>query len=185
VFIFSVILFGGASTVSAVASNGESSPAQTRAENRQEMQAIRQENQEERRNLRQENKEERQEMRQERREERAQKHSERLQKRFDFYAERLGRIMDKLQTRLMIMKNDGKDITSAEAKLDDAKDTLEEAKTLGDQSVAAFSAIDPEKYEEQRSKVLAARDLAMAAREKFKLANTEIKEAVALAKSVK
>lgn len=143
---------------------------ETRMENRQEIRNEIQENREEVRELRQEN-------RQEVRSVVAENHANRLERRFKFYYDRLSGIAARLQTRLDTLESNGKDITAALSKLTEAKTKLESAKTLGAQSVAAFRAIDPAKFEEQKTQAKAARDLANQARVAFK-------DALALLKAV-
>lgn len=143
---------------------------ETRMENRRELREEIQENREEVRELRAEN-------RQEVRSMVAENHANRLERRFKFYYDRLSGIATRLQTRLETLKSEGKDTTNALAKLTEAKTKLESAKTLGSQSVAAFRAIDPAKFEEQKAEAKAARDLANQARVAFK-------EALSLFKNV-
>lgn len=126
-----------------------------------------------------------QENREERRNDIAQKHAERLQKRFSFYGGRLEILMEKIQTRLTVMQDEGKDMSSAEAKLDEAREALKEAKGLGNQAVEGLFSVNPEEYEEQRERALAARDKVEQAREKYQLTNTLMREVVALAKNSK
>ncbi len=134
---------------------------ETRAENRQEIREEVRENREEVRELRQEN-------RQEVRSVVAENHANRLERRFNLYYNRLSGIATRLQKRLDTLKSEGKDVGAAEAKLSEAKAKLESAKTLGAQSVAAFRAIDPAKFEEQKAEAKAARDVANQARTAFK-----------------
>ncbi|GAB4026183.1 MAG: hypothetical protein Fur0011_0930 [Candidatus Microgenomates bacterium] len=133
---------------------------ETRQENRREIRESIKENREEMRELRTEN-------RQEVRSVVAENHANRLERRFKFYYDRLSGIASRLQTRLDSLKSTGKDISSALSQLTEAKAKLESAKTLGTQSVAAFRAIDPAKFEEQKAEAKAARDLANQARLAF------------------
>ena len=156
--------------VATPASAEDKNPRETRIENRQEVREEIRENREEVRELRQEN-------RQEVRSVVAENHANRLERRFKFYYDRLSGIASRIQTRLDTLKSNGKDTTTALAKLTEAKTKLESAKTLGAQSVAAFRAIDPANFEEQKTEAKAARDLANQARAAFK-------DALALLKAV-
>lgn len=124
------------------------------------------------------------ETRQIRRDERAEKHANRLQEHFENYYERLTKIIEKVQTRLTKMKADGKDVVSAQAKLDEAKNSLESAKTLGAESVSLFNSIEAGKFEEQKSVAISARDKANEARKAFIETHKLIKESVKLARGV-
>lgn len=179
---------------SAVDTATVTTPSTTAGENRAERAKEKKESMEakkaqvqEKRTEMKENREEKkatiQEGRQEKRSDRSQEHARRLGERFGFYADRLGRIIDKLEARLTTMKGEGKDVSSATAKLDSAKSALDKAEAEGANAVSAFASIDPAKYEEQRDKALSARDLAMQAREQFKAVNVILKEVVTLAKS--
>lgn len=158
-----------------------SSMMERRQDRQDHMEEVRQ-NIQDRKDDRQEQKEERMENRQQLRSDVAEKHANRLKNRFGFYSNRLNNLLEKLETRLQNMSDEGKDVTTAEEKLNAAKTALEEGKTLADQAVAAFNAIDPEDYETQRDKALAARDIAEEARAKFKEAVSLMREAVSLAK---
>jgi len=114
----------------------------------------------------------------------AENHANRLEKRFKFYSERLNNIISRFQTRLDLLKKDGKDPSSAQAKLDAAKAKLAEAKVKGEAAVAAFKAIDPAKFSEQKTEALAARDLATAARKLFIDTETLLKEALKSLKTI-
>jgi vacuolar-type H+-ATPase subunit I/STV1 len=105
----------------------------------------------------------------------AELHANRLEKRFNAYYSRLSNIGSRLQARLTILKTSGKDTTSAQAKLTTALTTLGLAKTKGAEAVAAFRAIDPAKFPEQKDKAFAARDIAETARKLFKQATDELK----------
>lgn len=107
----------------------------------------------------------------------AENHANRLALRFNYYYERLSGIALRLETRLTTLAGEGKDTSSARQKLSEAKTKLESAKSLGDQAIAAFRAIDPTKFAEQKDQALAARDLAMRAR-------TAFRESLGLLKSV-
>lgn len=97
----------------------------------------------------------------------AARHANRLERRFNFYYTRLSNILLRFQKRLDTLKADGKDVTTIQQKLDATKAKLEEAKTKGMEAVAAFKAIDPAKFSEQKTAAFAARDLANAARKLF------------------
>lgn len=108
----------------------------------------------------------------------AENHANRLERRFTLYYTRLSNIITRFQARLDTLKTAGKDTTAAQAKLDLAKTRLEEAKAKGDAAVAAFKAIDPAKFSEQRTQAFAARDLAMEARKLFQETHTLLKDAL-------
>jgi hypothetical protein len=132
----------------------------------------------------QEIREERKDNRQERRSSVAENHASRLERRFGFYFTRLDNIMTRFQKRLDTLTAAGKDTAAVQAKLDAAKAKLVEAKTKGAQAVAAFKAIDPAKFSEQRTEAFAARDLANAARKLFMETHTLLKEALRLLKTI-
>ncbi|MFH2019237.1 MAG: hypothetical protein ABII80_01295 [bacterium] len=113
-----------------------------------------------------------------------QEHAARLTERFSLYEERLSAIYEKFSARLATMAEEGKDVGAAQAKLLEAKAVFASAKTLGEQAVAKFMAIDPASYDTQREQALAARDLADQAREQYRNSVKLMKEAVELAKSV-
>ncbi len=123
-----------------------------------------------------------QEVRQERRANIAQNHAERLSNRFGFYSQRLVNLIVKIKSRLEAMAADGKDVTEALNKINEAQEALDNAKLLGEKAVAEFSAIDPENYESQRDQALAAKEIADQAREEFKNAVTLMRESIKLAK---
>lgn len=148
-------------------------------EDRQEMMDERQEQREEKRVELQERMEENKEVRQEIRSNVAQVHAERLQIRFAGYYERLNKLMAKIQTRINQMSAEGKNVSTAQQKMNEAKTALTSAKTYGDQSLAKFKSIQPENYEAQRAIALEARDLAEKAREQFFQTLKLMKEVVA------
>ena len=123
-----------------------------------------------------------QEVRQERRANIAQNHAERLSNRFGFYSQRLVNLIVKIKSSLEAMAADGKDVTEALNKINEAQEALDNAKLLGEKAVAEFSAIDPENYESQRDQALAAKEIADQAREEFKNAVTLMRESIKLAK---
>ena len=143
---------------------------ETRMENRQEIKSEIMENRQEVKDMRVEN-------HQEIRSLVAENHANRLERRFKFYYDRLSNIARRLETRLATLKSDGKDTSVADTKLTEATTKLETAKSLGEQAVSAFRAIDPAKFAEQKEQALAARDLANQARVAFK-------EALSIFKSV-
>ncbi len=118
----------------------------------------------------------------ERRGDLAQVHAERLQRRFGFYYERLSGLIQKLESRLATMAQDGADVAAAQSKLGEAIASLEEAKILTDQAIAAFLEIDLE-TETAREQAQAAKELAQEARELYREAVSLIKEALRLAKA--
>jgi hypothetical protein len=118
------------------------------------------------------------------RDQRAALHADRLQVHFDSYYERITRIIEKVQKRLDVMKNNKKDVSGAQVKLDEAKLKLEEAKKLGDDAISIFNAIKPENYEEQRSEALRARDMAQEARKAFEAVLKLVKDSIKLAKVI-
>ncbi len=111
-------------------------------------------------------------------------HATRLERRFAAYYTRMTNIATRITNRITTLKNSGKDTTAVQTKLDAAKATLESAKTKGAEAVAAFRAIDPAKFSEQKDKAIAARDLAMAARKLFVQASQELKATVVELKKI-
>lgn len=111
-------------------------------------------------------------------------HSNRLGQSFNVFYRRLSVVITKIQTRLDNLKADGKDITASQAKLDEAKVKLEAAKVAGEEAVKLFNSISKEKYEEQKTVVLSARDKAIEARKLFLEAHKLLKETVRLAKGL-
>jgi len=122
--------------------------------------------------------EEKKEDRQARRSEIAENHAERLEKRFGAYTQRLTTLSEKIQTRIDAVKAQGNDTASSQEKLDSGLAALTSARSYADQSVAQFRAIDPEKFEEQKSEAQAARELADKAREGYKNALELFRSAV-------
>ncbi|MEO8581563.1 MAG: hypothetical protein ABI425_03175 [Patescibacteria group bacterium] len=123
--------------------------------------------------------------RQERRTDMAQKHAGNLETRFNEMYKRLSTLASKIQTRINAVKAEGKDTAAAQTKLDAAKASLESAKSLGQEAITAFKGIDPAKYDEQRSKALAAKDKAEQARKAFMTALQDMKDAVAALKALR
>lgn len=115
----------------------------------------------------------------------AQKHADRLERRFEFYYSRIINIIIRFEKRLDTLKADGKDITEVSTKLSEVKTKLESAKVKGVEAVAAFKAIDPAKFNEQKTEALAARDLANSARKLFVQSHTLLKDALNLLKAIK
>lgn len=122
---------------------------------------------------------------QERRTEIAQKHAINLELHFNAHYKRLATMADKIQTRINTFKSEGKDVSVAQAKLDSAKASLETAKSLGLEAIAAFKAIDPTQYEEQRDQALAAKQKAEQARKAFMTALEGMKETVKALKELR
>lgn len=114
----------------------------------------------------------------------AENHANRLERRFKFYYERLSKIMVKFQARIDYLKDQGKDTAAVQTKLDAAKAKLESAKVKGEAAVAAFRAIEPGKWEEQKPALLAAKDLAEEARGLFKDAFKLLKDALKELKNI-
>ena len=114
----------------------------------------------------------------------AENHAARLSKRFEFYYSRLMNIMARFDKRLDVLKSDGKDVTALKSKLEQVRSKLAEAKTTGDAAVAAFKAIDPVKFSEQKTQAQAARDQAIAARKLYLEAHKLLKEALVSLKSL-
>lgn len=114
----------------------------------------------------------------------AQVHANRLQHRFNVYYQRLSKIILKIEERLKNLQSEGKDITMAQAKLNEAKTKLEEAKKYADESVSTFTSIIPNEENGQKEVALEGRDLAEKARELFKEVLRLIKEAVRISKSL-
>lgn len=124
------------------------------------------------------------ETRQETRSNVAELHSKRLTQRFGFYATRLSGIIRRFEARLDVLKEGGKDTSTVQAKLDEAKTKLDEAIAKGKEAVAAFDAIDPARFSEQRAEAFAGRDLATEARKLFQEVHTLLKEAIRLLKAL-
>lgn len=124
------------------------------------------------------------EVRQEIRSKVAENHANRLERRFKFYYERLSKIIVKFQARIDYLKGKGKDTAAVQTKLDAAKAKLESAKVKGEAAVAAFRAVEPGKWEEQKPELLAAKDLAEEARGLFKDAFKLLKDALKELKNI-
>jgi DNA repair exonuclease SbcCD ATPase subunit len=169
--VLSLILLTNASLAQAVSDENVS---QRRKEKSAEIQEIRTERKEER----EENREEVRENMQERRENLAENHANRLENRFTAYYTRLSNIITRFQSRLTSLKAEGKTVTSIETELNAAKSSLEAAKLKGAEAIAAFRAIDPTTLSDQKTALLAARDLANAARKLFADAHTSLKAAL-------
>lgn len=108
----------------------------------------------------------------------AENHANRLERRFKFYFDRLTNILTRFDKRVATLKSEGKNTAAVESSLAAAKTKLSEAKTKGDAAIAAFKAIDPAKFSEQKTEAMAARDLAMAARKLFMDTHSLIKDAL-------
>ncbi len=114
----------------------------------------------------------------------AENHATRLSKRFEYYYSRLTNIMARFDKRLDVLKADGKDVTALKTKLEQVRAKLGEAKTAGDAAVAAFKAIDPAKFSEQKTQAQAARDQAISARKLYLEAHKLLKEALSSLKAM-
>lgn len=184
--IATLVLILGASllllphTVSAESSSDTNNRRRDREEVRAEIQEInttRQQNRDEQQQLRQEN-------RQETRSNVAENHANRLEKRFGLYYQRLSNIIERFQLRLAALKSTGIDTSKVAATLATAQTKLSDAKSKGEQAIAAFRAIDPAKFSEQKSQALAARDLANQARKLYLEVHQLIKAALVELKSL-
>ena len=114
----------------------------------------------------------------------AQLHANRLRHRFlEAYYPKLNVFILKLQAKITSMSEAGKNMTSSQAKLDEAKTSLELAKQLAADSIAGFEAIEPAKYNIQRQQALTARDQANQARTKFIQTIKLLKETLQLMKA--
>ncbi len=166
--------------VSAESSSDTNNRRRDREEVRAEIQEInttRQQNRDEQQQLRQEN-------RQETRSNVAENHANRLEKRFGLYYQRLSNIIERFQLRLAALKSTGIDTSTVSATLATAQTKLSDAKSKGEQAIAAFRAIDPAKFSEQKSQALAARDLANQARKLYLEVHLLIKAALVELKSL-
>lgn len=114
----------------------------------------------------------------------AQNHANRLKRRFGFYYDRFTNIITRFKARLVILDGQGKDTAAIKTKLTAAGAKLEEAKTKGIEAVAAFVAIDPAKFSQQKTERLAARDLANAARQLFVDTHNLLKDALKELKTI-
>lgn len=112
-------------------------------------------------------------------------HATRLERRFNFYATRFEGIIARIKLRLQTLSTAGKDVSSLEVKLNTAISVLTQAKTKGAQAISAFQAIDPDRFSEQRSQALSARDLAKEARELFLETHQLLKEIILALKEIK
>lgn len=115
----------------------------------------------------------------------AQNHANRLEHRFDFYFTRLDNIITRLERRLNTLQAQGKNVTPIQVKLDAAKTKLTEAKTKGAEAIAAFKAIVPAKFSEQKTGARTARDQAQIARKLFVDTQQLLQEAVRALKEIK
>lgn len=186
--IILAILVLGATRVIAEEGTVSSPTTRTGVQIRQE---VRQEAKETRQEVRQQIQEQRKEVReavasvrQETRSKVAENHANRLEFRFNFYVERFNDIIERFQTRLTELTNSGKDVSAVQAKLDAAKAKLAEAQAKGKEAVAAFRAIDPAKFSEQKTEALAARDLANQARTLFSETGALLKQALRELKNI-
>ncbi len=163
----------------------ETASKSAREERKEELNTARDTFKQERTESRENFKEKVQETRQNFRDSISEKHADRLEKRFQAYYLRLSQLIEKLQARMNELKADGKDVTAAQTKLDEAKTSLQKAKELADQSVEGFNTINPEEYQAQRTQALKSRDLANQARQQFKLVLTQLKEVIRLLTNIK
>ena len=108
-------------------------------------------------------------------------HGRRLKHNFGVYYQRLSNIINRLQSRLTALEDQGKDIAAAEEKLTDAESMLESAKMKGETAVTAFLS---EPKEDQREAALAARDVAKEARLEFMAVFSFLKEVVQIMKGL-
>lgn len=115
----------------------------------------------------------------------AKMHADRLNNRFGFYNRRLTTVIEKIQARIDKTKADGKDVSEAQAKLDEAEAKLAESNKYAMDAVAKFRSIEPTKYDEQKSVALEARDLAEKGREAFVATVKLLRECVELLKALK
>lgn len=114
----------------------------------------------------------------------AENHANRLERRFQFYYIRLTNIITRFEARLDILATAGKDTAPSAAKLAAAETKLAAAKLKGEQAVAAFRAIDPAKFAEQKQELTAARELADAARTLFQEAHRLLQDALTELKNI-
>ncbi|KKU89291.1 MAG: hypothetical protein UY18_C0001G0023 [Microgenomates group bacterium GW2011_GWF2_47_9] len=99
----------------------------------------------------------------------AKNHAERLQKRFSFYYERLNNIITRFQARLDLSKTEGKDTTTSQQLLDQAKSNLLSAESKGKEAIQTFTSFDPEwSQDEMQNKVRLGQSQAEEARNAFK-----------------
>lgn len=105
--------------------------------------------------------------RQEFRTNKAGEHGSRLENRFAFYAQRLNNIIARTQRHIDAKKNDGKDVTNAQSKLDNAKQVLATAISDGQKAVALFQAINVDTWDVQQPEIKAAIEQANKARKGF------------------
>ncbi|MEP7167318.1 MAG: hypothetical protein ABI758_05035 [Candidatus Woesebacteria bacterium] len=101
------------------------------------------------------------------RSERAKMHAKRLETHFNWYTERLGNIADRIQTRIDKEKTEGKNVTSAQTALDQAKTQLTVAISDGQKAVDLFAAITVSTWDVQKPEVKTAIDAAQKARSEF------------------
>jgi hypothetical protein len=125
-----------------------------------------------------------QQRREERRVNLARKHAERLQNRFSIHYNHLKKMAEKIQNRLNIISSNGKDISSAQTTLEEAKTKIEEAKIVGDQTVNLFQMIQEETWEEQKIDLDQAKEKTVETRRLFVDALKLLKQTVILARSI-
>lgn len=113
------------------------------------------------------------------------KHAYRLQFRFENYFNRLSTIANKIQQVINQYAKEGKNVSAAQSKLNQATEQLNQAKTQADNSVAAFNAIDPNMYQYQRNLALGASKIANEARSAYQHSLSLMIEAVKLVRQEK
>jgi len=114
----------------------------------------------------------------------AENHSARLSKRFKFYEERLNSIVDRFQVRIDLLKQEGKAVSSVQAKLDLVIAKLEEAMLKAEEVTSAFNAIESGTLSEQKQALNSARDLATEARKLFQETHELLKLALKELKTI-
>lgn len=119
------------------------------------------------------------------RSERAKVHADRLEKRFAEYNTRLTNIAARIQKNIDAKKAAGKDVSSAQTKLDAAKATLAQAVTDGATAVSMFRAITVSTWNVQLPEVKAAIEAANKARLEFVNARKGMIDAVIILKAIK
>lgn len=171
IIVLSLILLSNVSSAQAVS---DENVTERRREKSAEIQEVRTQRKEER----EEKREEVKENIEERRSKIAENHANRLEKRFTAYYTRLSNIITRFKTRLDVLKAEGKSVASIETELATATSKLESAKSKGVEAVSAFKAIDPTSIQDQKAALVAARDLASAARKLFEEAHNSLKSAL-------
>jgi Spy/CpxP family protein refolding chaperone len=116
----------------------------------------------------------------------ASKHGDQLERHFGFYRERLGRLISKMQSRIDKVKLAGVDVSKPQAKLDEASAKLIEANKLAADAVNAFKGVvgGATSADDLKFKAMAARDIAVSAREAYVKTSELTKEAFNLLKPI-